>query len=225
MTAPTISIPRQFTGLTLSRVADSVVQKANNGWPPELIFDFAELNFIKPAGVVFLSNLFHWLKEKGCEPTFDHIDGNSQALRFLDDSLFFEQHCGSKVRATSSPRETTRPLLKIAQKDSHNWLEFNLLPWLAGRLSITPASLFSLKASVSELFNNIQDHTRYDIGSTFQMYTESPYRCQTSGLAFQQRSARECRALLTRLQLFRQYKKALQLAQHPETKVRALTTC
>ena len=167
MTAPTILIPRQFTGLSLSRVADNVVQKANTGWPPELIFDFAELNFIRPAGVVFLSNLFHWLKEKGCEPTFDHIDGDSQALRYLDNSLFFEQHCGSKVRATSSPRETTRPLLKIAQKDSHNWLEFNLLPWLAGRLSITPTSLYSLKASVSELFNNIQDHTRYDIGSIF----------------------------------------------------------
>ena len=225
MTAPTISIPRQFTGLTLSRVADSVVQKANNGWPPELIFDFAELNFIKPAGVVFLSNLFHWLKEKGCEPTFDHIDGNSQALRFLDNSLFFEQHCGSKVRATSSPRETTRPLLKIAQKDSHNWLEFNLLPWLAGRLSITPASLFSLKASVSELFNNIQDHTRYDIGSTFQTVHEITISVSDFGLGIPTKVRQRVPGITTRLQLFRQYKKALQLAQHPETKVRALTTC
>jgi anti-sigma regulatory factor (Ser/Thr protein kinase) len=167
MTAPIIGIPNQFTGLTLAKVAADVVAIANEGWPPKLVFDFAQLRFIRPAGVVFLSNLVHWLREKGCNAAFRNIDGESRALFFLDDSLFFEQHLGSKVRATASPRETTRPLLKIAQKDSHNWLEFNLVPWLAGRLSITPSSLYSVKASVSELFNNIQDHTRYDIGSIF----------------------------------------------------------
>ena len=50
---------------------------------------------------------------------------------------------------------------------SHSWLQSDLLPWLATRLSINEASLYSVKVCVSELFNNIQDHTRYDIGSIF----------------------------------------------------------
>jgi anti-sigma regulatory factor (Ser/Thr protein kinase) len=88
-------------------------------------------------------------------------------LFYLDDSLFFEQHCGSKLRPQASPRSTTRPLMRIAHKDSHAWLSTDLVPWLSARLSITPASLYSMKACVSEIFNNIQDHTRFDIGSIF----------------------------------------------------------
>jgi hypothetical protein len=81
--------------------------------------------------------------------SFRNIDNQSSpALHYLDDSLFFEQHYGKKVRESSAPRTTTRPLLRIAQKDSHAWLEANLLPWLADRLSITQASLHSVKRQV-----------------------------------------------------------------------------
>jgi anti-sigma regulatory factor (Ser/Thr protein kinase) len=81
--------------------------------------------------------------------------------------LFFEQHCGGKLSADSTPRDTTRPLQKIAQEDSHAWLETNFVPWLAARLGITQPSLYTFKACISELFNNIQDHTQFDIGSIF----------------------------------------------------------
>src|SRR5262249_20316196 len=77
------------------------------------------------------------------------------------------QHCGEKIRSEASPRSTTRPLMKIAHKDSHHWLDVQLVPWLAGRLNVTQSSLYPLKACVSEIFNNIQDHTRYEIGSIF----------------------------------------------------------
>jgi hypothetical protein len=81
--------------------------------------------------------------------------------------LFFEQHCGEKLRAHASPRSTTRPLVKIAHEQSRAWLEADLLPWLAGRIGITEASLYSFKNCVAELFNNIQDHTQLNIGSIF----------------------------------------------------------
>jgi signal transduction histidine kinase len=42
-----------------------------------------------------------------------------------------------------------------------------LIPWLATRINITQASLYPIKACLSEIFNNIKDHTRYDIGSIF----------------------------------------------------------
>jgi anti-sigma regulatory factor (Ser/Thr protein kinase) len=167
MTVPVIALPAQFRGLTLSRLAADVVAHAKNGWPPELIFDFGRLNFIRPPGVVFLSNLIHWLHEQNTTVKFQNATGTSAALLYLDDSLFFEQHCGAKVRATASPKGTTRPLKKIAHRDSHAWLGADLVPWLAVQLGITEASLYPFKACASELFNNIQDHTRYDIGSIF----------------------------------------------------------
>jgi anti-sigma regulatory factor (Ser/Thr protein kinase) len=167
MTDPVIRLPAQFDGQALSTVAAGVVAHSQSAFPAKLNFDFAQVDFIRPAGVVFLSNLVNWLGENGTTVGFINCDINRVSIQYLDDSLFFEQHSGSKLSPNSSPRDTTRPLLKIAQKDSHSWLEADFVPWLAARLNITQASLYALKVCVSELFNNIQDHTRYDIGSIF----------------------------------------------------------
>jgi hypothetical protein len=170
MDAPTIILPSQFEGRTLSKVAADVVSNSPNGRPSELTcvkFDFSKLSFIRPSGVVFFSNLLWWLHHCGAKVEFSGIGVQSAALSFLDDSLFFEQHCGRKLRDASAPRETTRPLVRIAHAESHAWLESNLVPWLAARLGISQASIYAFKACVSELFNNIQDHTQFDIGSIF----------------------------------------------------------
>jgi anti-sigma regulatory factor (Ser/Thr protein kinase) len=95
---------------------------------------------------------------------------NVQALRYLDDSLFFEQHCGSKIWEWSTPRDTTIPLQRIAPSDSHHWLEHKLLPWLAKNIGLTEASFYELKTCLSELFNNIREHTQLEIGSIFVQY-------------------------------------------------------
>lgn len=88
MTNPVIKLPAQFDGQTLAKVAADVVASCREGFPDKLIFDFAQLDFIRPAGVVFLSNLINWLSEKGtkadfvnCDPR-DSSDGVGQC-RFL----------------------------------------------------------------------------------------------------------------------------------------------
>ncbi len=162
-----VSLPEQFEGETLSKVAAEVQEKCPHGFPPEIKMDFGALKFIRPAGVVFLSNLVNWLNEHGTKVSFCNLNETSQPIRYLDDSLFFEQHFGKKLRADSKPRNTTQPLRKIAHKDIHQWLDFTLIPWLADRLSITKASLADIRSCISELFHNIEDHTQYDIGSIF----------------------------------------------------------
>jgi anti-sigma regulatory factor (Ser/Thr protein kinase) len=167
MPVPVIVLPAQFKGLTLSKVARAVIDSSPE-WPPASInFDFSALSFIRPAGIVFLSNLISWLHHQGAEVTLTGMGGASRAIWYLDDSLFFEQHCGRKLNPNACPRSTTRPLVRIAHKDSHAWLQTKLVPWLATRLAISEASLYAFKTCVSELFNNIQDHTQYDIGSIF----------------------------------------------------------
>jgi len=169
MSPAVIRLPAQFKGPTLSRVAADVIDcsSSDGRLPDELIFDFAKLGFIRPAGVVFLSNLLWWLHYKGTKVELTGLGKLTPPLAFLDDSLFFEQHIGKKLHAFASPRSTTRPLVRIAHKDSHAWLETDLVPWLAARMGISEASIYKFRVCVSELFNNIQDHTQLEIGSIF----------------------------------------------------------
>ncbi len=175
-----ISVPEQFDGETLSRVAAELQEKCPDSAPAELRMDFEGLKFIRPAGVVFLSNLVQWLNEHGTKVSFCNTDETSQPIRYLDDSLFFEQTFGQKLRADASPRSTTQPLKKIAHKDIHQWLDFTLVPWLANRLSITKASLADIRSCISELFHNIEDHTQYDVGSIFVQHYPNQKRVTIS---------------------------------------------
>ncbi|MEA2872014.1 MAG: hypothetical protein QOH67_1990 [Hyphomicrobiales bacterium] len=167
MDTATIKLPPDLEGPSLSQLAAAIVKTAKNGWPAKLTFDFSTLSFIRPSGVAFLSNLIYWLEEKGTKVTLQVEGAKAAPIEFLDDSLFFEQHCGKKLNSSASPRSTTRPLVRIAHKNSHEWLRTNFVPWLAERLEITKASLHTIQVCISELFNNIQDHTRYDIGCVF----------------------------------------------------------
>jgi hypothetical protein len=184
--SPVIVLPAQFNGWTLSRTAADIIRCwSPEGAPPEILFDFSQLNAIRPAGVVFLSNLIWWLYQQGCRVRFVGTEAPSAALSFLDDSMFFAQHCGNPLRRDAAPLATIRPLMQIAHERSHAWLEQNLLPWLASRLRIPEASLYSFKACISELFNNIKDHTVLDVGSIFPKNDVSPYRSRISGSVFQ----------------------------------------
>jgi hypothetical protein len=165
MAIPTVKLPYQFNGLSLSKVAADLASHASKGWPQKVVIDFGNLGFVRPAGIVFLSNMFAWMGAHGTQVDLIGLNGAGDAVRFLDDARFFEQHCGSKLRSEAAPRSTTRPLMRIAHQNCHDWLENDLLPWLAGRLSITKASLYNIKNCVAELFNNIQDHTQLEIGT------------------------------------------------------------
>lgn len=170
LTTPLIQLPNQFYGARVSHIITEVEAHSPDGLPSQICFDFGTLGFVRPVGVVILSNLVHWLASKGTKVLFRNIDRPTQALRFLDDSLFFKQHTGKVVNAGAAPRSTTRPLIQITRDRSHEWLETDLLPWLSSKLSLSVASFGALKTSISEIFNNIKDHTTMDIGSIFVQF-------------------------------------------------------
>jgi hypothetical protein len=115
MPDPVVLLPAQLEGLTLSQVAADLIRqaRAEPEWPKTFTFDFAKLNFIRPAGVAFLSNLGFWLNEQGSQVVLSNCDPKRRVIKYLDDSLFFEQHCGKKLFADSQPRKTTRPCGRI----------------------------------------------------------------------------------------------------------------
>lgn len=99
MAAPIVKLPYQFNGLSLSKVAADLAAHAVNGWPPEVIIDFGNLGFVRPAGIVFLSNLFAWMSAHQTKITLTNLSGNGDAVRFLDDSC-----SSSSIAAQSSAR-------------------------------------------------------------------------------------------------------------------------
>jgi hypothetical protein len=163
-----LTLPRYLKCSSLSPVVGELIRSTPDGkLPSHIQFDFSPLYFIEPAGVVFLSNLLHWLKQKGIQVTLSGIDLKKAPICYLDDSLFFEQHLGEKQRPFAMLRDTTQPLQNLSSSESHAWLDLHLIPWLARSITRQIEDLYTLRVSLSELFSNVNNHTRHDIGSVF----------------------------------------------------------
>ncbi|ABC23079.1 ATP-binding region, ATPase-like [Rhodospirillum rubrum ATCC 11170] len=154
----------------MPQVIHQLISSCDRKLPKELWIDFSTLDFTRPSGVVFISNLIQWLDAKGTKVVLEGLSPHRQSNKFLDDALFFEQHLGTKLRPYSSPRPTTIPLKKVTQAESHGWLEMDLTPWLSNHFSVPESSLREFRVCLSELFNNIADHTCCEIGSIFCQY-------------------------------------------------------
>jgi hypothetical protein len=172
-----ILLPAQFEGAAMSQLARDVVRRkpAANVWPDRVVFDFQVLRFIKPAGVVFLHNIIRWLQAKKCRVAFLNHKQNRAAINYLRDSLFFHLHFNSDILPNCACRSTTQPLVEIKHEKSNFWIKQTLIPWVAREAKTNEASLYGLQSSMTELFNNILDHSRYDIGSVFGQHFPSEH--------------------------------------------------
>jgi hypothetical protein len=170
MATPQIKLPHQFQEWALSRVAAEVVACAPHGELrnlTDIAFDFSHLSFIRPSGVVFLSNLIWWLNHNGTRVHFEGVSAPTAAILLLDDSGFFELHCGARLLASTSAGVAMRPLIRLAHQDSRLWLESDFVPWLAEQLNVSQTSIHGFKVCIAELFNNSKDHGKIDAGSIF----------------------------------------------------------
>ncbi|WP_420337528.1 ATP-binding protein [Roseibium sp.] len=138
--------------------------------PTEVDFEFSNLRFVRPSGIVFLSNVARYLHRSGCRVTFSGMRRETNCIRFLDDSKFFEQHIGQAICEGSSPRSTTQPLREVRHEQSHNWLRSTLIPWLSISSQVPEHDLYNVQTCISEIFNNINDHSSQDVGSIFAQW-------------------------------------------------------
>lgn len=176
MSSLTLKLPGHLSGSSLCRVVSEFIRGCPAGLPASVTLDFGSLRFIEPAGVTFLSNFISWLHHKSVRVLLANHTSGSEALRFLDDSLFFEGVLGSRLNAWASPRNTTKPLVNVHHDESHAWLRMELVPWLSGRLNLTAASLHQFQVCISEIFNNIKDHSSLEIGCIFVQHFPNLHR-------------------------------------------------
>lgn len=165
----TIKLPGRLTASSMSAEFSNLI--ANNKAPPySVCFDFSRLIFSEPSGIAFLSNFVAWLQDLGVEVFFNGHAASNAACRYLDDADFFLQHLGQRISPMSTTRNTTIPLVRYRHDESHFGIRSRLIPWLASRLLVSQGSLSAIQACISEMFNNIADHSGQTIGSFFAQH-------------------------------------------------------
>lgn len=146
----------------------------------EICFDFRRVVFSDPTGVVFLHNLTRYLTAKGVRVFYSQHAGSGPALRFMDDIGFFEDHLGRRLHPASRQRPTTLRLREVHQNDVPTWISTMFVPWVSGCSGQPERSLGSLGTCVSEIFNNIRDHSGTDVGSIFGQWFPNIHRLRIS---------------------------------------------
>lgn len=122
-------------------------------------FDFSRLFFIDSVGVTCLSNLCAFLLSRKVKVIFTNFAVDKPSVRYLDSFRFFERFLNKKLFLDENLRETTMPLARLQSAESHAWLSQNLMPWIAHKVNMPDTALGSIKTSLQEVINNIQDHS------------------------------------------------------------------
>lgn len=175
-----VMVPRLLDEPESHRLLDSAIEKGRPA-ASAIEFDFSQLEFCKPSGMVVFACLLRWLKTKSVQikltipPSKDRTSrfAQTEPLKYLDDSEFFKQWTGSNIYPWSKVRPTTIPLKSIRSGETHSWIEFEFMPWIVGHSSLDETAFDEIIVSLREIFNNISDHSGISEGYAFaQVYPE-----------------------------------------------------
>lgn len=168
-----ITLNRTMDRLSMNLMLDEVLDSDKNPLCKELEIDFCYINFIQPAGIVALHNMIEWLIKKDVKVSFTYKtknNGSQDPLKYLDDSDFFNRHLGESIYPNASVRATTMPLQDVKYGESHGWLKYNFIPWLAQQLNVKISTLANIEMCLGEIFNNINDHSMEQIGCIYAQF-------------------------------------------------------
>lgn len=166
----TVRVPRSFNAETMYPFIDrALALQRDPRSTGRVFFDFGDLAFIEPAGVVAIANLIEYLRLQGTAVLFMAHHWESLAIRYLDDSGFFERY-DTRVFPNSALRSTTMPLQMIDGQRSTEYLNMKLIPWIGRAVDQSPISLDPLRTSLEEIFHNFRDHSGVNAGCTFAQH-------------------------------------------------------
>ncbi|OMF37420.1 hypothetical protein BK133_05025 [Paenibacillus sp. FSL H8-0548] len=167
----TIAIPGRLDIDDVSFFFQKTLLDLDEVKPNKICFDFSNIKFIKPAGVVTLWNMVDYIEKQYPAAIFYRIPNDYKAnprkylaIDYLDDSLFFEKVMGEKQHPFSQERATTNGLekLKIGYYNI-NYIN-KTISWLKTNVHLRKKSFGTLETALGEVFNNINDHSKSPIG-------------------------------------------------------------
>lgn len=172
----TIVLPKNLNKLTIRQVAikfRQYVDDWSNG--SELSIDMTKVEFIDPAGMVSLSNIIQWSKKhKSVEITFlvadrTQNDKNRLAMEYLSDCGFFANFGEPAIFKHPQLRSTTLALKEVETHQAYQWKQLELMSWLR-KQTHRQNEFSSIGVAIDEIFNNISDHSKENIGCIFGQF-------------------------------------------------------
>jgi anti-sigma regulatory factor (Ser/Thr protein kinase) len=142
--------------------------RASISLEPELIiFDFAKLEELQVGGVTVLCNLTALCRQRGIEVQYLNYE-ECVAVQFVTGSGLLD--FGLEKTQLRSPSAQFLPIRLIEYDRSHGYTNNELIPWLANKLGYDPRALATLGACFAEVFNNIRDHSSFNVGCSAAHY-------------------------------------------------------
>lgn len=167
----TVLLPFNCNSKTMQNVIAAVFDEELNPVAEKIAFDFSRLRFVDPSAITILSNVIEYLiRKKGVDVGFRNMSFTTEGNKFLDDSRFFEQYTGKQVFAGCKLRPTTLPLEIVRHDRSWNWIHNTFSDWIEYRVGLSKDSVGSINVCLSEIFNNIIDHSGEDVGCVFAQH-------------------------------------------------------
>lgn len=173
-----LKVPRSFKGANVTHFYNKVRADIDEHFDPfsiekqQVNFDFMNLGFIEPDGVVTISNLVKYCEWYNYEIFYSYPKEyvarprSFRAIDYLDDSLFFEKIFGTKLHPGSSPRDTTNGIEFLSTDRFNKSYVDETIAWIKTNVHLQDKSFGQLDTALSEIFNNIIDHSASAIGGT-----------------------------------------------------------
>jgi anti-sigma regulatory factor (Ser/Thr protein kinase) len=165
-----IQLPKTFNGNSMYQFMKKALNEQGDAQCKEITFDFIDLEFIEPTGVVVLSNLIEYFLKIGVTTRFDGQQYLTKGVVYLDDSGFFRHYLKVFLRPHAALRMTTLPLKLVANPMAIMYLYEDMMPWLAQRLQTTAIALSTVRVCMEEIFNNISDHSGVNVGCVYAQH-------------------------------------------------------
>jgi anti-sigma regulatory factor (Ser/Thr protein kinase) len=159
-------VPADASGSTMAKAIDGFMSQHAGQLPVEVHVDLRFLKFIKPAAITMLANFCTWLSDLS-QIRFDIPRPETSAVQFLDDGEFFLLIEGIQLRPGYQRRQSSIPLRELRGAQQFHWINNEMLTWLSPTIGISVAGLLPFATAVSELFNNVTDHSTAQSGWAF----------------------------------------------------------
>lgn len=162
-----ISLPNRITANNVAALANEFIDINKRPKDNFINIDINNINFIEPAGVVLLFNLFKLLDD---QINICIIDNgiNNFGKRYLFDSGIFDEFLSEVPR--KSRRSTILTLKDIGTEEYYQWHNITLLQWLRSCTNRYKNDFTAIKTTIEEIFNNIKDHSKVNSGSVYGQY-------------------------------------------------------
>lgn len=126
------------------------------------VLDFGGLTNISAGGICALSNVIELIKRSGAAIKVENT-GKSSCFKKLRDFGFISNYVDKNI--TSEKNLWHNPLHLLQREQTFSYLEHNLIPWIASGFNCHHHNLDYIKSSLTEIFNNVFDHSTVDVFS------------------------------------------------------------